>query len=341
MVQAMKAMIKTQEQDSADKIEAELKEITSQWNYILKKQVAPVRWSMKMWTRFNIAESQVHLFQRHFETDREVIRMFLNEYVDEALLTEIGWSQKDFDSKKAELFEEPIAHWLVEVGKWIDSCYDDQESRTNVSGKHADRIVKTGDQICRYDDMSKLIYKGSYQAQDMFHEFLNPILDGVKALHEDDYHKQYTLIRKVTIETGKSKKHDDNLEFHSFLCEWAFMVTRVRYFELIPSWELQRIADDTDAFWGNVLEFRGKLVDHKDRRGDKSLYTQEKVSEFEAKKNAISEFLRIWADPDRVHQLYDKDEDLFRQELRVETQKHIDSATEIYNWHYQMVMGEL
>jgi hypothetical protein len=39
------------------------------WRYILKNEVAPLRWAMKIWTRYNIAEPAIAKMQEHFIDD--------------------------------------------------------------------------------------------------------------------------------------------------------------------------------------------------------------------------------------------------------------------------------
>jgi hypothetical protein len=38
------------------------------WSYQLKKQIAPMRWSLLMWTRFNISEASVRKMMARFST---------------------------------------------------------------------------------------------------------------------------------------------------------------------------------------------------------------------------------------------------------------------------------
>jgi len=45
--------------DKEDLVNAERKNMKAMWSYILKEQIAPIRWSMKMWTRYNIAEPAI------------------------------------------------------------------------------------------------------------------------------------------------------------------------------------------------------------------------------------------------------------------------------------------
>ena len=78
------------------------------------------------------------------------------------------------------------------------------------------------------------------------------------------------------------------------------MRTRVRYFELLPSWEMERVADDTQTFWEHLVHFRSKLVDHPDRRGKAALYTQEEFEKHEKAKNDIIDFFNTWADHTKV-----------------------------------------
>ena len=63
---------------------------------------------------------------------------------------------------------------------------------------------------------------------------------------------------------------------------------------------MERVADDTQTFWEHLVDFRSKLVDHPDRRGDDSLYTLDELHKHEASKNEIIHFFNTWADHNKV-----------------------------------------
>lgn len=50
-------------------------------------------------------------------------------------------------------------------------------------------------------------------------------------------------------------------EHHSFRGEWSYLRERVRYFEIIPRWELARIKDDVGRFFEAITAFRQLRID--------------------------------------------------------------------------------
>lgn len=69
------------------------------WGYILKEQVAPIRWTMKMWTRFNIAEPSIRNMIEHFENDWNLITTSMAELPMEEIREKLAW--EDFDDRLA------------------------------------------------------------------------------------------------------------------------------------------------------------------------------------------------------------------------------------------------
>jgi len=140
---------------------------------------------------------------------------------------------------------------------------------------------------------------------------------------------------------------------HSFRCEWLFIRTRVRFFEIIPTWELHRIHDDMENFWDSLILFRNTMKAHVDRRGDDALYSDELMNEMEDRKDAAREFLGDWIDPNGEDEslahghtgahlnVYDDDEELLRIKMRNNLAHHREEMRLIYNWHQDMVFGEL
>ena len=169
---AWKAMIKVQKFDVAAQIEAEMAVVAAQWDFILKKQIAPMRWNMSMWTRFNIAESSVRVIQEHWKEDKARVNHFLDTYATDEVLAKVGWTRSEFENKRQNIFTDVVENWISETDKWINSCYDDT---------HDDRIVRDGDQICRYDDIRVMIYSGEKQAKAIFEDLLTPILHEINA----------------------------------------------------------------------------------------------------------------------------------------------------------------
>jgi hypothetical protein len=56
-----------------------------------------MRYTMNMWTRFNIAESAVHKVRDHFSNDWEVISQKLDQMPVEEIANSLGWS--DYNQK--------------------------------------------------------------------------------------------------------------------------------------------------------------------------------------------------------------------------------------------------
>jgi len=101
---------------------------------------------------------------------------------------------------------------------------------------------------------STIIKKGEKDSTAMWEEFLTPIIDAYHSLEnhsEKNHDDSKQLLFEAVMATGKP---------HSFRCEFVFLRTRVRYFELIPSWELERIADDSEKYFSNIVAFRNELI---------------------------------------------------------------------------------
>jgi hypothetical protein len=60
---------KTTEWEKARTVRAERQNFHAQWQFILKKMIAPIRWNMKMWTRYNVAQPAIEKMIKHFEDD--------------------------------------------------------------------------------------------------------------------------------------------------------------------------------------------------------------------------------------------------------------------------------
>lgn len=66
------------------------------WSYILKKQIAPLRWSLSMWTRYNIAEPSIHKSIETFRSDWGLVIQQLDKIPAKDLSLSLGW---DYDEK--------------------------------------------------------------------------------------------------------------------------------------------------------------------------------------------------------------------------------------------------
>lgn len=88
-------------EDKVDLIETERDHQEDMWKYILKEQVGPIRWSMKMWTRYNIAESSVKKTMNHFENHWSNAKDALFKLPVDELAESLGW-----ESYEARFVEE-------------------------------------------------------------------------------------------------------------------------------------------------------------------------------------------------------------------------------------------
>ena len=80
----------------------------------------------------------------------------------------------------------------------------------------------------------------------MWYGFFEPLLEAYKASDAydvDTYNSAFNDVWESVMALG---------EPHSFRCEFIWIITRVRYFEIIPTWELQRIHDDTQTHWDDI-----------------------------------------------------------------------------------------
>ena len=254
-----------------------------------------------MWTRYNIAESQVYLFIKQFEDDRKHIDSFLDsDLVSQNVIDAVNakWANEDnewktFAERRQHMYNDVVDEWIAACNKWIDSCYDTPDRQLT---SHSDRIVKTSDQICIHHDIGTHVFTGARKAKDMFEDFMEPILNEVKKHVSDSvYEEKHTLMKNVIYRTGVNK--DNPHKYHSFFCLWVFVRTRVRYFELMPHWEMERIADDAEKFWQPLVDFRNELKNHPDRvwtydsaNDEYDLYSDATLANMLAKKNAIIDF---------------------------------------------------
>lgn len=86
---------------TADIIEEERDYQEDMWKLILKHQVGPIRWSMKMWTRYNIAESAVKKTMGLFEDNWSASKDALARLPVQELAETLGW----------ESYESQVSHY--------------------------------------------------------------------------------------------------------------------------------------------------------------------------------------------------------------------------------------
>jgi hypothetical protein len=107
----------------------------------------------------------------------------------------------------------------------------------------------------------------------------------------------------------------------------------VRYFEIIPTWELQRIHDDTDRYWNNIVNFRKELITTY-KVPQTGIYDQATLLQMTDKKDRIRDLLARWAAADDT--IYDSDGELHKKYLRQSTLDRSREANEIYYWYFNM-----
>lgn len=118
----------------------------------------------------------------------------------------------------------------------------------------------------------------------MWLRFLKPLLEAYKDhpdFDQDTYDEAYQVLIDSVYSTGAP---------HSYRCEFIWILTRVRYFEIIPTWEIERVRDDANEYFDGIVEFRHTLVTehHVPAEG---LYSVETLDEMKAKKHRLVTFL--------------------------------------------------
>lgn len=214
-----------------------------------------------------------------------------------------------------------VEGWVQMFTDWTASCYP----------MPADRIIKTSDKICHHGITYRQLKDGLEGAEDMWNKFLLPLLEAYKehpSYDKETYDQAYKILIDSVYRTGSP---------HSYRCEFIWILTRVRYFEIIPTWEIERVRDDANSYFEGILEFRHTLVtEHKVEA--KGIYSVQKLDEMKAKKARIVEFLDNWsrADP----KVFDKDGELHRRVIRSHTFDLSKEANEIYYWYFNMAFKQ-
>lgn len=109
-----------------------------------------------------------------------------------------------------------------------------------------DRIIKTSDKICQKGITYNHFRLGLIDAEAMWNDFALALLKEYKnheSYNEQVYTEVYEVTKDAIYRTGKP---------HSFRCEFKWLMTRVRYFELIPNWEIERVKDDTEKYFAEI-----------------------------------------------------------------------------------------
>jgi hypothetical protein len=279
------------------------------WGFILRKEVAPVRWALKLWTRYNIAEPAIRKVIDHFNEDWEIA-------IDAVESLEYLRDESDYNTKLA-IYKDMKDTWVEEFEAWIDSCYDER--------RPDDDVIETASDVCHDGITWEQLKRGKAQSKAMWYEFFEPLLHDYQSSDGYDvevHNAAFNDIWDSVMALG---------EPHSFRCEFIWIITRVRYFEIVPTWELQRIHDDTQDKWEEIKDHRQQLIDF-GRDGD--LFSEETLIDMKRRKDNIREFLGKWINAE--DEVFDADGELHRNTLRRLTKEHADEAFEIYKWHFQM-----
>lgn len=128
----------------------------------------------------------------------------------------------------------------------------------------------------------------------MWADFFKPLLEEFKNSDDYDektYNEAYTLLYEAIYRTGDP---------HSFRCVWVWIRTRVRFWELVPTWEIRRIAKDTEFFFDKIKEFRNKLINHyglsTEDTEQLNIYSESQLKKYEGYRDEQIAFLTEWAD---------------------------------------------
>ena len=168
-------------------------------------------------------------------------------------------------------------------------------------------------------------------ASEMWFDFFLPLLQEYENhadFDQDVYGRAYSDIKESVYELGGP---------HSFRCEFLWVQKRVRYFELIPTWEIERVHDDTIREFEKIVEFRNALVAEPYNVAAEGIYSEEHMQNMRENKNEIVQFLSNWVSGIDV---VDDDEELHRKKLRTLTYDMSRKANEVTNWHFMMAFKQ-
>lgn len=273
---------------------------------------------MKIWTRYNIAEPVIHKIIESFDDKWEKIDDQLKKLPTNDLAADLDW-----ESYRGRYFEERAKYmaWTEDMRNWIQACYPQPD----------DRVINTGDKICQRGLEYGQVKRGEKEATEMWTKFLLPLVTAYKKRADFDqalYDESYQVFIDATYKTG---------EPHSFRCTYIWIRTRVRYFEIIPTWELSRIAEDTEKYFMNIENFREELLTKYGVEAT-GLYSEEKLNEMRAYKDEQVKFLRAWALGS--DEIFDQDGELHRKTLRGLTYSIAMNAKKVENWYFMMAFNQ-
>jgi hypothetical protein len=133
------SLLKVHKTDKADQVDAERDNTKAMWQYILKTQVAPMRWALKIWTRYNIAEPAVHKMIDHFHDDWRLSTDALDTLPIDAITAHLGWDDYAVRLDKYRLIKD---QWVVDFNAWWGTCYNEH--------KPEDDVIKTASKVCQH-----------------------------------------------------------------------------------------------------------------------------------------------------------------------------------------------
>lgn len=138
------------------------------------------------------------------------------------------------------------------------------------------------------------------------------------------YDDVYSHVRNIVLAKGGHQ---------AFLLEWKFIKTRVRYFELIPNWEIERVRDEAGDMFPQIVELRNAMVNEHGVPAT-GLYSEDTLAEMTQKKDDLVAFLHAWINGD--DSVYDSGDERKRKTLKKLTAHGYKEATAIYQWHWAM-----
>jgi hypothetical protein len=165
------AVLKVNQEEKADLIDEERDNTKAMWQYILKTQVAPMRWALKIWTRYNIAEPAVHKMIEHFHDDWKLSTAALETLPIAAISEHLGW--EDYE-ERLDKYQKIKDQWVADFNTWWGSCYNEH--------RPVDDVIPTSSEVCQNGITAGIIAQGEKDAASMWLDFFKPILEAYKEI---------------------------------------------------------------------------------------------------------------------------------------------------------------
>lgn len=204
-----------------------------------------------------------------------------------------------------------------------------------------DRTVQISSEICQSNITWTNITTSEREAKKFYETFLNQTLIAYK--DSDNFDQDLYDDAKKTFEgcvyiSGPTE---------SYRYEFQLIRTRIRYFEIIPQWELARISDDMVDSWQHIVELRSNLTEWERTEGDVDLFTDET---FEAHKKNYSDclhFIRKWSQGKDFNETEDGEEKLpltdghkHRNYVKKNSEICTEAAKLTENWALEMAFNQ-